>query len=312
MSVLGFDIGGTNVRVAVVEGGRIVETAKHPRPDRPDALIAQLAKICELADSGRDGSVEAIGVGCAGLIRTDGVVAASPNIPGYDDFPLRSRLEEVIRLPVAVENDATAALWAEMCSGAAIGHGDVVYVSLGTGIGGGIALDGELRRGAQGFAAEIGHMVVLHDGPLCTCGRRGCWETLGSGRALGEFAREAAAEGRADRVLELAGGEVGSVVGEHVAAALLEGDPQAQQLLDRLGYWVGLGISNLVAILDPELVVVGGGLAAIGTPLIAATSAGVSQTMTDYDERGGVALKLVEHHTDGGALGAALLATNLL
>ena len=311
MNVLGVDIGGTNVRATLVQDGEIVEIEKHPRPERPAGLIAQLVAIRDSFES-RAGPIVAAGVGCAGLIRSNGVIATSPNIPGYDAFPLGSRLTTALGVPVAVENDATAALWAEMCSGAATGYDDVLLVTLGTGIGGGLALDGSVRRGGQGFAGEIGHMVVLHDGPLCTCGRRGCWETLGSGRALGEYAREAAAAGRAARVLELAGGEIDRVVGEDVATALAEGDAEAQALLDKLGYWVGLGISNLVTILDPQLTVIGGGLAAIGEPLVTAVSAGVRQTTVDYEERGGVSLELVRHHTDGGSLGAALLAVELL
>jgi glucokinase len=311
MSLLGIDIGGTNVRVALVEAGRIIHTDKHPRADRPEALLAQLGAIRDGHE--RDGVlIEAAGVGCAGLIRSDGSIATSANLPGFEGFPLASSLADTLAIPVTVENDATAALWAEMRAGVATGHKDVLFVALGTGIGGGLAFEGRIQRGGLGFAGEIGHMTVLHDGPMCPCGRRGCWEEFGSGRALGRFAREAAAAGQAERMLVSAGGSVADVVGEHVTLALNNGDPDAQPILDRLGYWVGLGIGSLVTILDPELVIVGGGLAAIGDPLLAVIEAGLVETLVDYDLRGGVRLRLVEHHTDGGAFGAALLAADLL
>lgn len=312
MSVLGVDVGGTNVRVALISDGRIVDSSKYPRPASPDDLVTQLVQFRDGLASGSGVSIDAVGVGVAGLVRFDGVLATSPNIPGYDEFPIRERLSGALGIPVAVENDATAAFWIEMATGAAAGRSEVLYVSVGTGIGGAIAMGGAIQRGKHGFAGEIGHMTVQHDGPLCPCGRRGCWETLASGRALGGLARAAVSEGGAQRVLELAGGDVEAVVGEHVAAALLEGDPASAELLGRIGYWLGVGIASLVSVLDPELVVVGGGVAEIGEPLLDAAAVGIDAMLVDAGPRGGVELSLVRYRADGGALGAARLAEALI
>jgi glucokinase len=300
------------MRVVVVEDGAIVYGEKRPRHPSPELAVAQLAEFKAGYEDRTGSTVTALGIGCAGLIRTDGVVARSPNVPEFDGFPLGAALRAALAVPVAVENDATAALWAETQSGAAVGRRDVLYTALGTGIGGGIALDGQVRRGAHGFAAEIGHMVVAEGGPLCTCGRQGCWEVFASGRALGRFAREAVDSGQATRILELAGGQRDAIMGEHVTAALVEGDSDARAVLDRLGRWFGIGAANLVLTLDPEMIVLGGGLEAIGSPLVEVCEAGLEAALVDRAHRGKLPMELVHHDSDGGALGAALLASELV
>jgi len=161
---------------------------------------------------------------------------------------------------VQVDNDATCAAWGEREMGAAKGSDDVVVVTLGTGIGGGLVLDGHLYRGAHGFAGEVGHIKVDPEGIPCPCGGRGCWERYASGSALGRFGREAGEGGRAVRVVELAGGDFHDVRGEHVGAAAREGDPEALELMDRFAWWVAQGLANLADVFDPDTIVVGGGM----------------------------------------------------
>src|SRR5207248_1383416 len=150
-------------------------------------------------------------------------------------------------------NDATCATWGERQMGAARGRDDVAVVTLGTGIGGGFVLGGRLYRGANGFAGEVGHMIVDPKGPPCPCGRRGCWERFASGSGLARLAREAAESGRGHRLVELAGGDVEAVRGEHVTRAAAEGDAEAIQVFRDFGWWAALGIANLVNTLDPEV-----------------------------------------------------------
>ena len=157
---------------------------------------------------------------------------------------------------------------AEHRLGAARGHGHVVMVTLGTGIGGGIVLDGRVQVGSAGFAGEIGHMVVDPAGPPCPCGRRGCWERFASGAGLGVLAREAALAGRLGEVVRLAGGDPESVRGEDVSAAAAAGDPAAQQVIEEVGWWIGFGLANLAAVLDPECFVLGGGVVQAGDLLL--------------------------------------------
>ena len=158
-----------------------------------------------------------------------------------------------------IENDANFAVLAEQRLGAARGHDHVVMVTLGTGIGGGVMFDGRVQVGSGGFAGEIGHMVVDPNGPSCPCGRRGCWERFASGAGLGVRAREAALAGRLAEVVRLAGGDPESVRGEDVSAAAAAGDPAAQHVIREVGWWIGFGLANLAAVLDPGCFVLGGG-----------------------------------------------------
>jgi glucokinase len=169
-------------------------------------------------------------------------------------------LADRLGLRVVADNDATCAAVAEWVLGAAAGASDALVVTLGTGIGGGLVCDGRVMRGTNGFAGEIGHMVVDPSGPLCTCGKRGCWERFASGSGLARLAREAAHAGRLSSVVHLAGDDPEAVRGEHVTAAAAAGDGEAQAVLDELGWWIALGLSNLALILDPEVIVLGGGL----------------------------------------------------
>ncbi len=307
--VAGFDIGGTHVRGVLLDrGGNLIATDRLPKAADPEALVEAVVELVErLADAAGD-DVRAVGVGCAGTVDRRGVVRQSPNILYLVEYPLGAELGRRLKLPTIVDNDATTATWAEVTTGAARGLANVVFVALGTGIGAGIVLDGELRRGAQGFAGEAGHMIVDPDGPACPCGRNGCWEMYASGAALGRLARAAALEGRAPTVVEAAGGNPDDVRGEHLTPLIAGHDPVALDLLEELGWWVGLGLNNLVNVLDVSAAVIGGGLSETGAPLIDAITRGYARHQVDRAHRPPLNVVAALHGGRAGAIGAALLA----
>lgn len=304
MPWLGLDVGGTKVlAVAVDDSGSKIRSARVTTRHSADELIADLVEL-----SGAFGAVSGIGVGIAGLVDMTGRLRVGPNLAGMVDLSVAERLGERTGLPVAVDNDATCATWAEVQCGAARGARDVVLVTLGTGIGGGVVAGGVLQRGANGFAGEPGHMVVDPNGPLCPCGRRGCWERYASGAGLGRMGREAAEAGRAPRLVELAGGDAEAVRGEHVTAAAAEEDLGALEVLREFGWWAGLGIANLVDLLDPEVVVVGGGLIGAGSVLLDPLREAFERLVLASDHRPRVPVVAAELGEEAGAIGAALIA----
>src|SRR5690606_4397722 len=191
-----------------------------------------------------------------------------PNLPGIVDVPLADVLADRLQVPVAVDNDATAATWGEHRAGAGVGIDEMVLVTLGTGIGAGIVSGGHLVTGANGFAGEVGHMVIDPDGPPCPCGQRGCWERFASGTALGVLGRRAAADGRLESVRRAVGGDGGAIEGVHVTTAAVRGEPDARAVMEELAGWVALGLVNLTNLLDPERIVIGGGLIRAGDVLL--------------------------------------------
>jgi len=247
-------------------------------------------------------------LGIAGLVDRKGVLRTAPNLPTLRDVAVRDELVRRLDCQVAVDNDATCAAWAEHRAGAARGIDDVACVTLGTGIGTGLIVGGELVRGVHGFGGEAGHMVVDPVGPLCPCGRRGCWERMASGSGLGRMARDAAEAGRLDRALQLAGADLPALRGEHVARAALEGDEDALDLLRSFAWWVALGIANLVTLLDPGVVVVGGGLIEIGEPLVGPVRDHYGDQDMAHDQRSDVAIVAAQLGERAGAIGAALLS----
>jgi len=266
-TALGVDVGGTKLLAVRMnpDGSATTETTQHSPKDGPSLVAA----IRDTVDRYCDGSVPAIGVGVPGLVDPSGTVRFAPNLQGLSGHELKPALESVFPgTAVWTGNDATAACWGERTRGAASGSDEVLMVTLGTGIGGGVVSGGRLHEGAHRYAGEFGHMVVDPNGPLCPCGKRGCWERFASGSGLGVLAREAALAGTAGRLVELAGGDPEAVRGEHVTSAAAEGDPSAQEIMDRFAWWVALGLSNLANILDPELIVIGGGLITAGEVLM--------------------------------------------
>ena len=255
---VGIDVGGTKcLAVTLDAAGAVVREERRPTPRGVDALITTLAALA------RDmGATDRLGVGVPGLVTRDGVLLAAPNLTDVGNLEVRRLLAEQLGFDVHVDNDATCAMVAEWRVGAAVGLDDVVMVTMGTGIGGGIVAGGRILRGTNGFAGEIGHMVVDPDGPRCPCGRRGCWERYASGTGLAALARAAAVDGRLGAVVALAGGSIEAIHGEHVQAAAQTGDEAALAVIDEFGRWVALGLVNLTNALDPAMFVLGGGLAA--------------------------------------------------
>ncbi len=317
MAFCGIDLGGTKCLGVVLEDGEIVAEVRVPTPAGTGAVVAAIESVVDGCRATAD--LEAVGIGAPGLVDRGGVLQVAPNLSVEPHLDLGSMLEDRLGLRVLVENDATCAAWGERERGAARGYDDVILVTLGTGIGGGIIVGGRLHRGANGFAGEIGHMVVDPHGPLCPCGQRGCWERFASGHGLGRLAREALAERPlgpsgpvsgvvVSRMVELAGGYVDDVRGEHVTAAWAEGDAGAGEVLERFGWWTALGLANLANIFDPQMFVLGGGLVKAGDALLDPIRAALAELLFGSSRRPEVAVVVARLGEHAGAVGAACLA----
>ena len=249
-------------------------------------------------------------MGAAGYVdKARAVVMFAPNI-AWRDVDLKAELEARIDLPVVVENDANAAAWGEFTYGAGHDIDDLLMVAVGTGVGGGVVLDGELYRGAFGVGAEIGHMRVVPDGILCGCGNRGCLEQYGSGSALVREVRAAARGGSllAAGVLDRAGGDPDRITGPLVTEAAQDGDPFAVEQLEVLGRWLGEGIASLTAVLDPAVVVIGGGVSEAGDLLLTPVRAAFASQLTGRGHRPVLDIRRARLGNRAGLIGAADLA----
>ena len=307
---VGIDVGGTKMlAVALDKAGNVSEPRRVPTPESAAALIDAFVAVVDAQRA--DAPVDAVGVGAPGLVDRDGCLKMAPNLPHVRDLQIKTLLEERLHLPVQVDNDATCAAWGERELGAAKGSDDVVVVTLGTGIGGGLVLDGHLYRGAHGFAGEVGHIKVEPNGIPCPCGGRGCWERYASGSALGRFGREAGEGGRAVRVVELAGGDFHDVRGEHVGAAAREGDPEALELMNRFAWWVAQGLANLADVFDPATIVVGGGMLESVDLFLDRTHEVFPDLVLAGRERPAVDIVPATLGERAGAIGAALVASEL-
>lgn len=269
----GIDVGGTKISGGVIDDeGRILEELRVESPATDadaiaDAISGLVVELRERHD------ITTVGVGAAGYVdAARAVVLFAPNV-AWRNEDLKARLEKRVGLPVVVENDANAAAWGEFAFGAAHDAENLLAVTVGTGVGGGLVLDGELYRGANGVGAEIGHMRVVPGGILCGCGKRGCFEQYASGSALVRDARSAALSGAqiAQGMLQRAGGEVAAITGPLITEAAQHGDQGAIQQLAELGRWLGEGIASLTEIIDPEMVVIGGGVSEAGELLLGPT-----------------------------------------
>jgi glucokinase len=257
---VGLDIGGTKVLGALVDEHGTIQ--REHRVSSPQDWEPMRDAIVAVVDELRIGVPElhAIGIGAAGMIDLDGVIHYAPNVPGFRRVAVQATIAEMTGVPTVVDNDANTAAYAELLLGAARGLRHAMVVTLGTGIGGGVIIDGQVLRGAHGFAAEIGHFQIDPDGPMCACGERGHWEAAASGKALGRMASEAAAAGDAPAVLARAGGQVDAIDGHHVSAAARDGAADALALVDRYCFAVAIGLAGLANVFDPALIAIAGGL----------------------------------------------------
>jgi len=305
-TTIGVDLGGTKMAAAVVDShGRIVREVRVARPIDGESMRTD---ALELAAGLLTDDVVAIGLGVAGLVTADGTMVWGPNVPG-ENIPFRRLVGQRFGLPVAVDNDANMAALAEARVGAATGFAHSITITLGTGIGGGLILNGEIFRGAS-FAGEIGHVKVNVGGATCTCGQRGCWETFASGRRLDQIARDVAAAEPTGPVARLAGDEVPN--GSHLTAAALGGDRTACRQLADMGTWLGIGIANLIAILDPHRIVIGGAVSAAGDLLLEPARQAVAETLEGSSHRPQVSIVGAQLGASAGVIGAALAAHDLV
>jgi glucokinase len=307
---IGVDVGGTKVLAGVVdEAGNVLDRARDNTPKTDPAAIAEV--IGSLVASLRDQhEVEAVGIGAAGFIDLDRAnVLFAPNLVWRDE-PLTERVSKLIDLPIIVENDANCHAWAEYRFGAARGKREVVAAIVGTGIGGGLVLNGELYRGGFGIAAEFGHFRLVPDGRLCGCGNHGCWEQYASGMALVREAREiaTAAPIRTPKLLELAGGDPSAITGPLVTQAAQAGDEGALETFATVGRWLGEGLASLAAILDPDCFVVGGGVSDAGRLLLEPAISAFGSSLTGRAYRPHAPVVLAELGSSAGLVGAADLA----
>ena len=287
----GLDLGGTKcLGVAFRDSQVVAQHRAETDTDGPGDVIDLLAEVAARLQE-EAGAPAAVGVGAPGLVTAEGDLARAPNLSGVHDLALRRRLTGALGVPVVVENDAASAAWAEFSCGAAAEAHSMLAVTLGTGVGGGIVLDGQLVRGAHGFAAEIGHMIVRHGGTECVCGKRGCWEAYASGGALGRLAQERL-----------------GVSGEEVTTAALAGDQKSVELLAEYAGEVALGLGSLIEVLDPEIVVIGGGLVEVGEALLQPVREAVPAFVYSWDHRPPTPIVAAQLGERSGAIGAALLA----
>ncbi|MFI7100469.1 ROK family glucokinase [Streptomyces sp. NPDC050161] len=258
---IGVDIGGTKIAAGVVdEEGSILETCTVPTPQATDELTEAIADAVRTVGAAHP--IEAVGIGAAGYVdEKRATVLFAPNIDWRHE-PLKDKVEQRVGLPVVVENDANAAAWGEYRFGAGQGHSDVICITLGTGLGGGIIIGNKLRRGRFGVAAEFGHIRVVPDGLLCGCGSQGCWEQYASGRALLRYARQRAfaTPENAAVLLALGDGTSAGIEGRHISEAARQGDPVAIDSFRELARWAGAGLADLASLFDPSAFIVGGGV----------------------------------------------------
>jgi glucokinase len=305
--VVGLDVGGTKIAAGVLDPeGRVVARMLAPTPAAdPPALRSAIVDMVE--ELRRAHEVDAIGMSAAGFVRVDrrGVMFG-PNLD-YGVEPIGDALADTLGLPVVVENDGNAAAWAEHRFGAGQGVADQLMVVLGTGVGGGLILDGRVYRGGHGLAAEIGHLGLVPEGIPCPCGRRGCLEQYASGSALERDARARAADGGAPALVEAAGGDAHAVTGRMVTELAKAGDQEAIALVHELAEALALGIATIHAVLHPPLVVIGGGLGSAGEVVLAPLRAALAAALGDV-HRGVPEVRGAQLGNDAGLIGAADLA----
>jgi glucokinase len=308
---IGVDLGGTKVAGGVMDDdGTILMRARVETPAR-DAEAAENAIVSVVEQLRAEHDVQAVGLAVAGFVNAErSAVYLAPNLPDWHNEPLRDDVASRVGLPVVVENDANAAAWGEYRFGAGRGETDLVCVTVGTGIGGGVVIGGALVRGRFGLAGEIGHIQMVDGGRLCGCGQHGCWEQYASGRALVREARERAAERRTDAatMLRLGDGTPEGIEGTHVTEAAEVGDAVALAAFDAIGGWLGQGLADLAAVLDPARFLLGGGVSEAGELLLRPTQKAFAETVTGGDVRPLAEVLLATLGNDAGIVGAADLA----
>lgn len=305
---VGIDVGGTNIRASVIDAsGEVLDTVQAPTPHSAKALEDALARsVRELCQRH---AIGAVGLAVAGFINGDrSTVRFAPHLP-WQDTPVAQRLTERLELPVILEHDANAAMWAEYRFGAAAGGHNVVLVAIGTGIGAALLIDGQLYRGTHGVAPELGHLQVVPQGRACPCGKRGCWERYCSGTALADTAIEMLAT---DPVRSVLAKDVyrdpGSLTGRRVANAAQDGDPLAVRVMADFARWLGLGLAFVSDIFDPDLVVIAGGVSSSAPLFLDEAREEYARSVTGAGHRPLARIRTTQLGEAAGMIGAADLA----
>ena len=306
VQAVGIDVGGTKTAAALVDRDGTVR-ALETLPTPADDMEATLATVVKAARAVMTPEVTGVGIAAAGLVdRRTGELVFAPNL-AWRQVPLTAYLTAELGVEVVADNDNTAAAWGEYVFGAGRGFEDLLLVGVGTGIGGGIVSGGRLFRGAHGFAAEIGHIVMDPDGPLCGCGNRGCWEQFASGQAVTRAGRAAVRDGAATILVELSAGQPERITGPMVTGAARDGDAVSVAILTEVGRWLGVGIGGLVNILDPEIVVMAGGVAEAGDLLLDPARVAYRSTVEAAEMRPDVPIVVAALGSHTGVVGAAAL-----
>ncbi len=303
---IGVDVGGTKVLGVVADHltGEILDRELRPTPKTDPAQVSSVIGEVVEALITRHGVPRGIGVGVPGLVDRAGVLRYGPNVQGVLGLDMVTVLGDRFDVPVVAINDADNAALAEHRWGAARGADHAIVITQGTGIGGALIIDGSLMRGANGFAGEPGHMLVDRGGHRCACGQVGCWESVSSGAGLVNLTKDLVAEGRAGGIVALAGGVVDHLRGEHVAEALRQGDPDAIEVAARFADWVARGLASLVNLLDPERIVLGGGLTSINEYFLDDVAHRLGDYVLGAPHRPRVPVLAAELGPEAGAIGA--------
>jgi glucokinase len=313
--VVGMDLGGTKILAAVVdETGQIIAEAKlQTKAEKgPDAVIRRIAATAREAArrAGIDWSeVKGVGIGAPGPMNPNtGIVYNPPNLPGWDEIALGPRLSKSLRVPVFLENDVNLGTLGEHALGAGRGTSDMVGIFVGTGVGGGLVLDGKLRSGFRHAAAEVGHMIVLADGPVCGCGKRGCLESVASRTAIERDIRLGIAAGRESLLTKLME-DKGRLTSGVLVKAFRKGDPLVTEVMRRAQWYLGLLTASIVNLIDPEMIVLGGGVAeAMGNKFLEPIRLTARQYYIQQTDADKVRIVLATLGDHAGVLGAAVLA----
>lgn len=309
---IGVDVGGTKVLGGVVdENGNVLARARRdtPRQGGVDLTRAIAEVALELIEKYND--VKSVGISAAGFVSSDRkTMLATPNIADWNGVNLDAELSALINLPLVIENDANAAAWGEARFGAGVGEEHIMMLTIGTGIGGGVVVNGELYRGAFGIAAEFGHVRVVPEGHLCGCGARGCFEQYASGNALLRHAREAinASPEVARNLLSRGDGTVGGLTGKDITDAARDGDAVALAAFNTTAQWLGAGIASLSVVLDPACVIIGGGVIDAGEILLGPTRAAVERYMPFSGKHPSPRIIAARLGNEAGLVGVADLA----
>ena len=312
MHAIGVDIGGTKIAAGVVDekGQILAQTRVSTEPDDASSIDRAIAEVYR--ELSKDYEIGAVGLAAAGFVSSDRTsVNFAPNI-AWRDYPIAARVGDLIGtdVPIVVENDANAAGWAEFRFGVGRDASDMLMLTVGTGLGGAVIVDNQLVRGRWGVAAEVGHMRVVPSGHYCGCGHEGCWEQYASGSALVRDARAAAVARprEAAHLLDLVDGKADDINGPLVTMAAQSGDPLSIELLAELGRWIGEGAASVAALLDPELIVIGGGVGAAGDLLVKPAREAYGQALPARGHRPEARIDLAALGNEAGIVGAADLA----